>query len=186
MPDTVEVFVDQPRKSLDLWRIPNLLLWGAFFAAGLFPEWVYEHVRELGFVAVQRAMVNSAWVITFACSGYLGWFTLSRCREAGDTSAPAAAKAIQVALLGLTAFMPLRLENIVEYQYIPVPEYRWLLYGMLSAKCVACLYLALLVVRYYLFSGYSVFLNMPAVFPSAYEERQASPGAVLSRAITSS
>ena len=70
--------VDQPRHALDLWRIPNLALWAVLFAVGLFPEWVYEHVRELGLVAVQRAMVNSAWIITFACSGYLGWFTLAR------------------------------------------------------------------------------------------------------------
>ena len=80
-------------------------------------------------------------------------------------------------LLGLTAFMPLRLENIIEYQYIPVPEYRWLLYGMISAKCVACFYLALLVVlRYYLFSGYAVFIMMPAIFPSAYEQQQRFSG----------
>jgi hypothetical protein len=65
--------------------------------------------------------------------------------------------------------MPVRLENIAEYQYIPVPEYRWILYGMIGAKLIACLYLVLLILRYYLFSGYLAFINMPALFPSAHE-----------------
>ncbi len=141
----------------------------AFFAVGLYPEWVYDQMRELGQVVSQRAMTNSAWLITLSWAAYLGWFTLARCREAGDSPASASAKAMQVLLLGLTAFMPLRLENIAEYQYIPVPEYRWILYGMISAKCIAWFYLELVVLRYYLFSGHTTFVNMPAFFPSAHE-----------------
>lgn len=161
--------MDNPPKSFDFWRIPILALWTAFFAVGLYPEWVYDQMRDLGQVASQRALTNSAWLITISWAGYLGWFTRARCREAEDTHASAAAKGVQVLLLGLTAFMPLRLENIAEYQYIPVPEYRWILYGMITAKCISWLYLVLAIVRYCLFSGYRVFINMPAFFPSAHE-----------------
>jgi hypothetical protein len=145
-----------------------LVLWAAFFAVGLYPEWVYDEMRDLGQVAAQRALTNSTWLITLSWAAYLGWFTLARSREAGDTHASASAKGVQVFLLGLTAFMPLRLEHFAEYQYIPVPEYRWILYGMIGAKCISCLYLVLMVLRYCLFSGYTVFMNMPALFPSAH------------------
>jgi hypothetical protein len=161
--------VNKPQNSFDLWRIPILILWTAFFAVGLYPEWVYDQSRELGQVAVQRALTNSAWLISLAWAGYLGWFTLARCREAGDIHAAAAAKGVQVLLLGLTAFMPLRLENIAEIQYIPVPSYRWIVYGTVGAKGIAWLYLVLTILRYYLFSGYMAFINMPALFPSAHE-----------------
>lgn len=161
--------VDKPQNSFDFWRIPILALWMAFFAVGLYPEWVYDQTRELGQVAVQRALINSAWLVTLAWAAYLGWFTRVRCREAGDTRGAAAAKGVQVLLLGLTAFMPLvRLENIAEYRYIPVPQYRWIIYGVIGAKCIACLYLVLLILRYYLSSGYNAFVNMPALFPSAH------------------
>ncbi len=159
--------MDKPKNTLDLWRIPILTLWMAFFVVGLYPEWIYDQMRELGQVAAQRALTNSAWLITLAWAGYMGWFTLRRCREAGDPHASASAKGVQVLLLGLTAFMPLRLENIAEYQYIPVPEYRWILYGMISAKCISWLYLVLVILRYYLFSGHRTFMSMPALFPSA-------------------
>lgn len=161
--------MDKPQNSLDLWRIPILVLWMAFFAVGLYPEWVYDQTREIGHVAIQRAMINSAWLVTLAWAGYLAWFTLVRCREAGDSHAAAGAKGVQILLLGLTAFLPLRLENIAEYQYIPVFEYRWLLFGMISAKGVAWFYLVLIILRYYLFSGYRTFTDMPALFPSAHE-----------------
>ena len=139
--------MDRPQNTLDLWRIPILVLWAAFFAVGLYPEWVFDHARELGQVAAQRALINSAWLITLSWAGYLGWFTLTRCREAGDSPSAASAKGVQVLLLGLTAFMPLRLENIAEVQYIPVPAYRWIVYGTVGAKCVAWLYLALTMLR---------------------------------------
>jgi len=160
--------VDNSRNSIDLWRIPNLLLWVAFFAVGLYPEWVYDALRDYGQVASQRALTNSSWLITLSWAAYLAWFSLARCREAGDSPASATAKSVQVFLLGLTAFMPLRLEQVAEYQYIPIPEYRWILYGMIGAKCISCLYLVLIVLRYCLFSGYAVFVNMPALFPSAH------------------
>ena len=161
--------MDKPQNSLDLWRIPILMLWVAFFATGLYPEWVYDQARELGRVAAQRALTNSAWLITASWAGYMGWFTLARCREAGDAHASATAKGLQVLLLGLTAFMPLRLENIAEVQYIPVPEYRWIIYGTVGAKGIAWLYLVLVILRYYLFSGHRTFINMPALFPSAHK-----------------
>jgi hypothetical protein len=161
--------VKESRNSVDVWRVFILLLWAAFFAVGLFPEWVYDQARDLGRVAAQRALTNSSWLITFSWAGYLGWFTLLRCREAADSQAAASAKGVQVLLLGLTAFMPLRLENIAEVQYIPVPSFRWLVYGTACAKCIAWLYLVLVVLRYYYFSGHQTFSNMPAIFPSAHE-----------------
>ena len=161
--------MDKTRNSLDLWRIPILALWMAFFAVGLYPEWVYDQARELGQVAVQRALVNSAWLVSLAWAGYMGWFTLARSREAGDSHASASAKGVQILLLGLTAFMPLRLENLAEIQYIPVPAYRWIFYGTVGAKVIAWLYLVIVILRYYLFSGYKTFIDMPALFPSAHE-----------------
>lgn len=161
------------------------MLWVAFFAAGLYPEWVYDQARELGRVAAQRALTNSAWLITAAWAGYMGWFTLARCREAGDSHASATAKGVQVLLLGLTAFMPLRLENIAEVQYIPVPEYRWIIYGTVGAKGIAWMYLVLVILRYYLFSGYMTFINMPALFPSAHKPDVKSGGEDLPDAGTS-
>lgn len=170
--------MDNSRSSFDFWRIPALALWAAFFAVGLYPEWVYDALRDLGQVASQRALTNSAWLITFSWAAYLGWFTLARCREAGDSPAFASAKGVQVLLLGLTAFMPLRLEHFAAYQQIPVPEYRWILYGMIGTKCISCLYLVLMILRYCLFSGHAVFVNMPALFPSAHVPESAKDAPV--------
>lgn len=154
----------------DPWLVPALSLWAFFFAVGLFPERFFDNLRELGGVVQLRAMINSHWFVDFAWSGFVGIFTAARCREAGLGSGASTGKGVQVAVMGLTAFVPLRLENLPEYLAIPVPEYRYLILGTICAKGIAWLYLVQMILRYYLVSGHQVFVNMPSIFPSAKEE----------------
>ncbi len=166
--------MEQETARIDWWRLPALCLWAPLFAAGLFPEWCHGTLRELGRVAVLRAITNSPWAITFLLSAYIGWFVVLRCREAGQNEATSAGKGLQIAILSLMAFTPLHLENLPHYMTIPVPEYRWLMLSTVGAKGVAWLYLVLVMLRYYLLSGHRVFAAMPSLFPSTHKPSPAN------------
>ncbi len=156
----------QSPRQHDGWRWPAFFLWMLFFAAGLFPEWVYYQLRDAGQVATQRALTNSFYLLPLAMAGFFAGFVFVRCREAG-TGEAATGKAVQVWILALVAFLPIRLEQVVDYWNIPVPEYRRLILSMASVKCIAWLYLLSIVFRYHFCSGYRLFQRMPSVFPSS-------------------
>lgn len=152
-------------RQRDGWRWPAFLLWTSFFAAGLFPEWVYYQLRAWGQVVTQRAMTNSLYLLPVAMAGFFAGFVFVRCREAGTGNA-AMGKAMQVWILALVAFLPIRLEQIGDYLRIPEAEYRRLILGMATVKCISWLYLYSIVLRFHFWSGYRLFLRMPSVFPS--------------------
>ena len=154
----------------DLWRLPALLAWLFFLAVGLFPMWTFETVREWGFVATQRALVNSHWMLITAWAGYFALFVLSRCREAGQTTAEAQGRALQVGIIALLAFLPVRLEQAAEFAEIIQPFERRLLFATILAKGLAWVYLLALILQYYLIRGHRAFTGMACLFPSVHME----------------
>lgn len=146
---------------------------------GLQPEATYEILREWGLVATQRAVVNNHGFIVIGFAAYLVFFTHRRCLEAAVRPMDAFGKALQIGVLALLAFLPLRLEHALNYQHIPVPAYRRLILFMAAAKCLAWVYLLSVLVRYYFLSGLAVYAHMVSIFPSSYvkREKQAPPAA---------
>lgn len=157
----------EEKNRIDLWTLGTVPLWLLIFLMGLFPETVFAVLREMGYVVTMRAIINSHWFITMACATYLGWFTFNRCMECNDRVDIAFGKSVQIVILGITAFLPIRLEQIAMYMDIPIPFYRYLVLSVVSVKGLAWLFLLHLLLRYYLLSGHRVFKNMPLMFPSA-------------------
>lgn len=156
-----------PPPQSDRWRWPNLALWTVFFGVGLFPEYVYNTLREHAGVLTQEAMVNSVNVLLFGLAGYFAFFTWQRCREAGMSVAASHGKATQLGILGLAAFLPIGLHQLPEYRETFTSEGLRVMYAFALGKFVIWLYLYQIVLRFYLFSGYQVFERLPALFPSA-------------------
>ena len=156
------------KNNVDFWTLGALVLWVTLFLAGMFPEIVFTSLREAGYVATMRALVNSHWFITFACTAFLGWFTFCRCVECGDQTDIALGKSVQIIILAMTAFLPMSIERALDYYYyIPDPFYRYLILSVLAVKVLTWLYLVIMILRYYLVSGHKVYRRIPLVFPSA-------------------
>ena len=158
-------------RSNDWWRIPAFLAWIPIFFAGYFPERTFHWLRDLGGVVTQRAITNSHYAVSLACAAYLAFFTFWRCRDAGDESPTAQGKAIQLGIIALLAFLPMRMEYLRDYFAIPVAEHRRLLLFFAAAKTAAWLYLFLVILRYYAWSGDRVFQRMQILFPSVTRNR---------------
>ena len=153
-------------QSNNWWRVPAFLGWIPIFFAGYFPEWTFHWLRDLGGVVTQRAITNSHYTVSLACAAYVVFFTYWRCRNAGDESPAAQGKAIQLGIVALLAFLPMRMEYLRDYFAIPVAEHRRLLLFFAAAKTAAWLYLFLVILRYYAWGGDSVFQRMQILFPS--------------------
>ena len=153
--------MDTNPQSPDWWRAPALAAWVPLLAAGLAPDMAFDLLREAGRVTTINALVNNAWLVTFALCAFLGTFVAFRCREAGDTGAEAGDKGVQAGLLGLIAFMPFPLENPADLLRVSSPELRWILLGTLASKGILWLYLVSLLLRYYLGGSAEVFRRMP-------------------------
>ena len=166
--------MDKNPQSPDWWRAPALAAWVPLFAAGLAPDVAFDLLREAGRVTTITALVNNAWLVTFALCAFLGTFVSLRCREGGDTGAEAGDKGVQAGLIGLIAFMPFPLENPADILRVSSPELRWLLLGTLASKGLLWLYLASLIIRYYLGGTAEVFRRMPT-FLSGGRRGMSSP-----------
>ncbi len=153
-------------RSNNWWRGLAFLAWIPIFLAGYFPEWTFHWLRDLGGVVTQRAITNSHYAVSLACAAYVAFFTYWRCRDAGDESPAAQGKAIQLGIVALLAFLPMRMEYLRDYLAIPVREHRRLLLFFAAAKTAAWLYLFLIILRYYTWSGDRVFQHMQILFPS--------------------
>ncbi|MCK5861434.1 MAG: hypothetical protein KAH38_03050 [Candidatus Hydrogenedentes bacterium] len=165
------------KNTIVLWTIGTLLVWLVVFMIGLFPEIAFRVFREAGYVVTMRALINSHWFITLACSTFLGWFTFKRCAECDDPVDAAFGKSIQVMILAITAFLPLEIEKIGLYFLIPILFYRYLILSVIAVKILAWLYLVTLLLQYYLISGHTVFKNIPLLFPSVLLLREDPPPA---------
>ncbi|MDQ1255890.1 MAG: hypothetical protein QG656_484 [Candidatus Hydrogenedentes bacterium] len=154
-------------ERFDWWRLPTSILWLVFFAAGLAPDVVYEVLRECGGVVTQRAMVNSPHAVMIALAMFIGVFTYQKCRDAGLSDTSSWGNGLQLFIVALFAFLPFPFILFLRGDQILVPNYRWLLYAIGSAKLAAWLYLLGLMLRYCLSGDLGVFGRMVALFPSA-------------------
>lgn len=148
----------------DYWRWPAIALWLVFFTVGVVPERIFLVLRDLAGISTYDAALNSYQLITLALAAYFGFFCYQRCREAGLDEAIAQAKAIQVAALGLLAFLDVPFEHLLEKR---TAYYQFLL-GISAAKMLAWLYLYSIMVRYYFSQKTNVFAHMITLIPSAH------------------
>ena len=147
-------------------------MWFGFFALGLFPEFFYHFLRDQGRVVTFNALVNSPFLLYFGQVVYLFAFLSRAARGAGLGPVVSQVLAVQLAIVGLVAFVPVRLEELPAYARIATRFDRWLLLFVCALKIASWLYLLSLLCRYYLWSGGEVFRQMVPVFPSAHEEKQ--------------
>lgn len=153
-----------------LWGLLALLLWLVFFTLGLFPDFFYEYLRNVANVVTARAMVNSVFLLYFALVVYFFGFLYRAARAAGLSPVMAQVLAVQLGLVALLAFLPVRLEYIPHYLDAPDATWRKLILTVCAFKVASWLYLVSLLFRYYLLSGAEVFRQMAPVFPSARQE----------------
>lgn len=156
-----------------LWRVPTYLVWCLLFAVGMAPEEVYYLLREASGVTTQRALINSPHMITLALSGFLGFFTYFRAREAGCSRMLSRGKALQVGCVGLVAFSNIPLDYLFHLDEIQITFYRNLLIGVALVKFSAWLYALSTLSRYYFFAGSTVYADMASILPSTHAK--ASP-----------
>lgn len=158
--------MNEQNNTLDGWGVGALLVWLFIFMMNLFPEAVFALLRELGHVVTMRAWINSFWIIPLASATYLGWFSFNRCLECDDPADVAFGKSVQLVLLAIAAFLPVRMEQLGLYMAIPIPFYRYLILSVVTVKWLAWIYLVSFLLRYYVLSGHKVFKDMPLLFPS--------------------
>jgi len=145
------------KQQHNIWRWPTFFLWLLLFAIGFVPEYFYHFMREWAQVPSQKALINSEFMISFAFSAYIFFFTYFRCQEAGCTPKETRVKSLQALIMALLAFFPL-ISLSVQWQEISVTFLKWL----------AWLYLYVLIIRYYFFDGPLAFRRMATILPSAW------------------
>lgn len=153
------------------WGWAALPLWCGFFVLGLFPEYFYDLLRAEGRVVTHKAMVNSPYLLYAGLVVYFFAFVSRAARAAGLGPVVSQVLAVQLAMVGLLGFLPVRLEDLPAYWEIPVRSDRWLMLSVCSLKIASWMYLLSLVFRYYLGSGDEVFRQLVPVFPSAHHEK---------------
>lgn len=159
--------MSEPEPRFDPWALAAALLWLVFLCAGYLPEEVFAFLRAQGRVVTQDAMVNSPYLITIGFSMYFGYFAYQCSRECGLSAADSQARALQVGIVGLLAFLNVPLQTLIDAPQIPVAHYRHLVFAIFGAKSAAWLYLASLILRYYILQNAQVFGNLVSMFPSA-------------------
>ncbi|GMU92905.1 MAG: hypothetical protein AMXMBFR4_19630 [Candidatus Hydrogenedentota bacterium] len=164
--------MNESKPQFDFWILPTVLMWVVYFLAGLDPELLYNTVRDAGWVVTQNAMVNSPHLVTLAFAGYLGLFAYHRCLESGLPKMDAKARALQVGILGLLAFLSFSLSQLRNLSYIPDQTLRVVVIAVSAVKLVAWFTLLGMVLRYYLLGHTDVFANIGSMFPSTYRQEK--------------
>ena len=173
-------------KRRNVWDLLTLGLWSCFFAIGLVPELAFYAFRELAAVPSYVALVNSSAVITIALTAYLAFFANRRCKESGLDNAASHGKALEIAVLGLVAFLEIPakgsafeartlLEIVLDFRSLPGRYLQTVVLFVGLSKLVAWLYLYSLVLRYHAFGARDVFARIPSLFPSMrvhYESKE--------------
>jgi len=151
----------------DYWRLPAFVLWLAFFAVGLLPEPAYLGLRELAGVLPQRALVNSARMITVMMAAYVAVFASNRCIQSGLSQAGAQDRALQIGIIALAAFLPIDFLTLFTLHANPLAQDKTLNYAAGGIKVLAWWYLLSLFLRYYLLGQEDAFARMRSLFPSS-------------------
>ncbi|MGC9053744.1 MAG: hypothetical protein ACP5KS_07645, partial [Candidatus Hydrogenedens sp.] len=125
-------------------------------------------LRVISGVTVWKAMVNSPWIITCMLTIYYMYFIYCRCKEISLSRLESMMKAIQIGLMAFIAFLPLRPDFDL---YKNIPQYRNVIYALLSMKVFFWLFLLTIVVFYYL-NGSSIFKRLPDLFVDFYSRNR--------------
>lgn len=160
-----------------VWDLLTLCLWSIFFAIGLVPELAFYALRELGGVIAYKALVNSSAIITVGFTAYLALFAARQCRSAGLGPIASQGKALQIAVLGLLAFLEIPakgsafeartlLEIVYAYDQLPGRYLQNVVLFVGLSKTLAWLYLYSLIVRFHAFGHRRVFATIPSLLPS--------------------
>ncbi len=159
--------MNRSKSPIDAWTVPTIALWLVYFAAGLFPEGVFWAARQAGGVVTQNAIVNSPSLITVFLGLYLAYFAHQRCLDAGLSHENAMARAIQVGILALIAFLPYPFYLLLSPGNLSIPgsglqriDELAAVFGLPVAKLLAWLYLLITVARSHLAEGSEVFVKM--------------------------
>jgi len=156
--------VTQEKHTPDIWDSLSFIVWCLLFLIGLFPEIVFLQVRAYAHLISKEAFTNTPLFITFAATGFLSWFTYSRCRLLGDSDDYAILKSTHVALMTFFAFFPVHVEHLPLYLAIPVPFFRYLLTGAVAFKAFLWVVLLLFLLQYHMFRGLAAFRKIPLIF----------------------
>lgn len=162
--------MSRENRESRLWGVAALLMWFAFFALGLFPDFFFDYLREQGEVVPNRALTNSVVLLYLGLVAYFFSFVVRAARAADLSSAVSQMLAVQLSIMALMAFMPLKLELIFDYLRLSEPFWRRAILGVCVLKVASWLYLLSLLIRYYLWAGAEVFRQMAPLFPSAHDE----------------
>ena len=165
----------QVERKWDDWSFPTLMLWGVFFLIGLDPEILFFRLRAAGEVVSQRALVNSPALITLSFAAYFAYFGYRRCIEIGTTHRAALARAVQLGLLGVFAFLWYSVRDLVAMRYMGT-YFRLVTYAGIFLKFAAWAYLGTLVMRYYGLGNRRVFAEMFCLFPSGRDGKTEDEG----------
>lgn len=161
----------------NVWDILTLSLWSCFFAVGLVPELAFYSFREFAVVPSYVALVNSSAVITIALTAYLAFFSNRRCRESGLSQIASHGKALEIAVLGLIAFLEIPAKGsvfeartllgiVLDFQSLPGRYLQSVVLFVGLSKLLAWLYLYSMVLRYHALGQRHVFARIPSLFPS--------------------
>lgn len=172
----------------NVWDLLILGLWSCFFAIGLVPELAFYALRELAAVPSYVALVNSSAVITIALTAYLAFFANRRCRESGLSKVASQGKALEIAVLGLVAFLEIPakgsafeartlLDIVFDFRSLPGRYLQTVVLFVGLSKLGVWLYLYSLVLRYHAYGNRDVFARIPSLFPSMREKKKVHPPA---------
>lgn len=172
----------------DVWDLLTLAFWFVFFMVGLAPELWFALMRQMGGVSPYSALVNSSAIITVSFSIYLALFAYRRCRSAGLTPYLSQGKALEVALLGLVAFLELPamragiegrrtlLALVLDLGVVEERSLQGIILFVTASKLLAWMYLFSLMLRYHAFGNRGVFTQVPSMFPSMHRTEHAITG----------
>jgi hypothetical protein len=138
--------------SWDWWLPPTLVLWALFFVVGMFPGLFFLLIRTQAGVLRHEALVNTPYAVTLLLAGYIGFFVLMRCLDAGISTSGAQSRAIFAGVLAFIAFLDVPWLTFVSGTvYLDGADWLFLGFSMLL-KVTAWLYLYAVVLLTY-FSG---------------------------------
>ena len=121
-------------------------------------------------------------------TAYLAFFANRRCRESGLSKVASQGKALEIAVLGLVAFLEIPakgsafeartlLDIVFDFRSLPGRYLQTVVLFVGLSKLGVWLYLYSLVLRYHAYGNRDVFARIPSLFPSMREKKKVHPPA---------